>query len=145
MNPNTLERFIEMQEELYEIAFHEISHGKKRSHWMWFIFPQLRALGKSQRAIYFGIRDLAEARAYMQNPYLRDNLIAITQALLALNTNDPVAVMGEIDGKKLCSSMTLFEIAAPDVSAFSLVLEKFYRGIRDPKTIALLSSAPTDV
>lgn len=87
MNPNTLERFTEMQEELYEIAFHEISCGKKRSHRMWFIFPQLRALGKSNRAIYFGIRDLAEARAYMQNPYLRDNLIAITQALLTLNTN----------------------------------------------------------
>ena len=138
MEANHLDRFVQAQEEMHSKALTEIQEGKKRSHWMWYIFPQLRALGVSDTATYYGIADINEAKGYMEHPYLRENLITISRALLRLETSDPYKIMGEIDALKLCSCMTLFEVAAPNVPEFSLVLEKFYGGIRDKKTLKLL-------
>ena len=129
-----------MQQFKYEDALREMRCGKKQSHWMWYIFPQLRSLGRSNIAIYYGIADLDEAKAYITEPYLRENLISITKALLALNESNPSLIMGYPDDLKLRSCMTLFEIAAPNVSEFGKVLDKFYGGSRDHNTIKLLAN-----
>lgn len=135
-----LNRFIEAQAVSYNHALGEIQAGRKQSHWMWYIFPQLKALGRSNTALYYGIADLNEAKAYMTEPYLRENLINITKALLALNETNPSIVMGYPDDLKLCSCMTLFEIATPDVPEFGMVLDKFYNGKRDELTINLVKA-----
>lgn len=106
---------------------------------MWYIFPQLKELGRSSTALYYGITNLDEAREYMEEPYLRENLITITKALLTLKESDPSLIMGYPDDLKLCSCMTLFEIVSPDVSEFGLVLDKFYNGMRDRRTIDILN------
>ena len=137
MNSN-LERFIEAQERDFETALEEIRAGYKRSHWMWYIFPQIAGLGYSYMAKMYEIQGLDEAVAYMENEYLRGNLIEITRALLACETDDVEAIMGYPDNLKLCSSMTLFEVAAPEVTEFSQVLDRFYDGKRDAKTLKLL-------
>ncbi len=138
MSEYNIDRFIKAQREYFERALSEIKSGRKRSHWMWFIFPQLRDLGQSHTAIYYGISGIDEAKEYIQNDYLRENLIAITCALLALEENDPNVIMGRIDALKLCSCMTLFEVAEPNVEFFSKAIEKFYGGTRDKNTLRLL-------
>ncbi|MCC8073795.1 MAG: DUF1810 domain-containing protein [Clostridiales bacterium] len=138
MHNYNLNRFITAQQSNFDRALLEIQAGQKKSHWIWYIFPQLRSLGRSSTAIYYGIADFEEAIAYMAEPYLRENLIKITKAFLALDKTSPKLVMGYPDDLKLCSCMTLFEIAAPDVPAFGMVLNKFYDGIRDYDTIKLL-------
>ena len=135
---NGLERFVEAQSRDYETALREIRGGRKRSHWMWYIFPQLRGLGYSSTAQFYGIRDLQEARDYMAHPLLGPRLIEISEALLGLETDNPGAVMGYPDDLKLCSCMTLFELAAPEQPVFARVLEKYYAGRRDQRTLALL-------
>ena len=135
---NGLERFVEAQARDYETALREIRSGRKRSHWMWYIFPQLRGLGFSSTAQFYGLRDLQEARDYMAHPLLGPRLIEISEALLTLETDNPGAVMGYPDDLKLCSCMTLFELAAPEQPVFARVLEKFYAGRRDQRTLALL-------
>ncbi len=139
MSNYNLERFISAQKNSFEIALAEIKSGKKKSCWMWFVFPQLKALGQSSTAVYYGIENLDEAYSYMENDYLRNNLITITKALLSLKETNPGIIMGYPDNLKLCSSMTLFEIAAPDVSEFTKILEKFYNGQRDEKTLNILN------
>ncbi len=106
---------------------------------MWYIFPQLRGLGHSDMAVYYGIANMAEAKAYMAQPYLRENLLTVTGALLALEQSDPCIVMGGTDSRKLCSSMTLFALAAPEISEFSQVLDKFFGGVWDKRTMQMLS------
>jgi len=133
-----LERFIEQQKRDYPIALEEIQNGRKESHWMWWIFPQLKGLGYSYTSMEYGIADLEEAKAYLQNPYLRDNLITICNALLELESNDAELVMGYPDDLKLCSSMTLFDCAKPDEPVFGQVLDKFFGGKRDERTIQML-------
>lgn len=133
-----MQRFVEAQEQDYEIAITEIKEGRKKSHWMWYIFPQIAGLGSSDYAQHFAIPNLEAARAYMKHPYLRHNLIKITQALLSLEESNPSLVMGCPDDLKLRSCMTLFELTAPDVPEFGLVLEKFYGGNRDSRTFALI-------
>lgn len=133
-----LNRFIQIQQINFSRALSEIKSGRKQSHWMWYIFPQLKALGRSSTSLYYGISGLDEAKAYMSEPYLRNNLITISRALLSLDESDPRMIMGIPDDIKLRSCMTLFEMAAPDVSEFKLVLEKFYSGSRDNLTIRLL-------
>lgn len=138
--PNyNLNRFIEAQKDSFNYALSEIKSGQKKSHWMWYIFPQLKELGRSSTALYYGITNLDEAREYMEEPYLRENLITITKALLTLKESDPSLIMGYPDDLKLCSCMTLFEIVSPDVSEFGLVLDKFYNGMRDRRTIDILN------
>ena len=133
----SVERFIDAQKEDYDIAFREISNGKKRNHYMWYIFPQVKGLGRSSTAKYYGIDGLDEAREYMENEYLGNNLIAISNELLKLETNDPVEIFGHTDSKKLRSSMTLFELVS-DNDVFPLVLEKYFDGKRDQITLDLV-------
>ena len=129
-----LNRFIVAQERDYATALKEIQEGFKRTHWMWYIFPQIAGLGHSPMAKKYEIVDLGEAKAYMENPYLRDNLIGICKALLECENDDIEDIMGFPDNLKLCSSMTLFELAAPEVEVFTRVLEVFFGGKRDMKT-----------
>ncbi len=133
-----LDRFLKMQEMKYTWALKEIINGRKESHWIWFIFPQLRALGKSQMALYYGIEDLREAKAYIEHPVLGSRLRDISAVLLTLDTNDPLAVMGHPDHLKLCSCMTLFMHATEDSWVFKAVLEKYYGGEPDRRTLEIL-------
>lgn len=135
-----LHRFLEAQERDYPTALAEIRAGRKRSHWIWYIFPQLRALGRSYFADYYGIADLDEARAYLAEPTLRARLEEISAALLEQPGRDPCAVMGShIDGVKLRSSMTLFALAdGREDSVYRRVLEAFYGGREDECTLRAL-------
>ena len=133
-----LQRFREAQEQDFDLALEEIRSGFKRSHWMWYIFPQIRGLGFSSMSAYYGIEDLKEAEAFLKDPYLGKNLRTISQALLELDTDDPHRVFGSPDDLKLCSSMTLFEAAEGKGGVFSKVLEKYYGGRRDLKTLEIL-------
>ena len=134
-----LERFKKAQAEDYATALAEIKRGRKESHWIWYIFPQLKELGFSSTAKYYGIDGLGEAKAYMADAELRRNLLEITDALLRQPETDIHRVMGYPDDLKLRSSMTLFEAAAPDQSVFSEVLDKFYGGERDDATLKRLA------
>ena len=140
-DPAGLDRFVKAQQGDYAQALREIQAGRKRSHWMWYIFPQLQGLGFSSTAQYYGLRDLEEAVDYMEHPVLGPRLVEISQALLALDTSDASAVMGYPDDLKLRSCMTLFELAAPEQPVFAAVLEKFYAGRRDSRTLELLGRA----
>lgn len=133
-----LEKFISAQDRDYARALEEIRSGRKRTHWMWYIFPQLQGLGFSSTAQYYGIRDLEQATDYMAHPVLGPRLVEISRALLELESSNPSSVMGCPDDLKLCSCMTLFELAAPGEPVFAAVLEKFYRGRRDRLTLDLL-------
>ena len=130
-------KFLDAQKDSYERALAEIKAGHKRSHWIWFIFPQLRALGRSRNAFYYGIKDLDEAKEYLEDEILRARLLEISQALLELATNDPVAVMGHIDSVKLRSCMTLFHLADPTCEIFKKVLDKYFSGQLDELTVEL--------
>lgn len=136
-----LDRFVKAQAYDYDAALREIRSGRKRSHWMWYIFPQLQGLGFSSTAQYYGIRDLEEAKAYIAHPVLGPRLKEISEALLGLDTCDPSAVMGYPDDLKLRSCMTLFELAAPEQPVFGHVLEKYYAGRRDSRTLELMKRA----
>ena len=134
-----LERFLKAQELMYPWALREIKNGRKQTHWMWFIFPQLKVLGQSSTALYYGIEDLDEAKQYLAHPVLGTRVKEISEVLLSLETNDPYRVMGDIDGLKLCSSMTLFaEIEGYD-SVFGKVIDKYYNGNKDMNTIRILN------
>ena len=133
-----LSRFISAQEFDYETALAEINRGYKTSHWIWYIFPQLRALGSSGTAKYYGIENLDEAKEYLSNEVLRGRLLEICQALLELKNNDIEYIMGSsIDKKKLLSSMTLFHLADPTCETFTKVIEKYFGGQLDSKTVNL--------
>ena len=133
-----LERFIVAQERNYETALNEIKSGYKSSHWMWYIFPQISGLGHSAIAKKYEIVNLEEAKIYMDNSYLRNNLVEISRALLECGNDDIEDIMGFPDNLKLCSSMTLFEMAAPEIEEFGMVLDKFFDGNRDKRTIELV-------
>lgn len=133
-----LNRFLMAQERDYAQALAEIRAGRKQSHWIWYIFPQLRGLGYSYNAEYYGIADAEEARLYLAHPVLGSRLREITNALLELPESDPVRVMGRPDDLKLCSSMTLFEYVAEQDSVFGKVLDKYYGGRRDAATLRML-------
>ena len=132
-----LSRFHRAQSRDYAEALAEIRAGRKRSHWIWYIFPQIQGLGFSSTSQFYAITDLGEAKAYLADPLLRERLLEISSALLELPSSDPSAVMGYPDDLKLKSSMTLFELAEPDCPVFPAVLEKFYGGERDRRTIRL--------
>ena len=134
-----MDRFITAQATTYAQALSEIRSGGKRSHWMWFIFPQLKGLGYSSNANYYGIGGLSEATAYIQHPILGPRLIEISRALLNLPGNDATNVMGSPDDMKLRSSMTLFSLVKGADPVFELVLDKYFQSQKDNQTIALLS------
>lgn len=135
-----LQRFRDAQEKDYRNALKEIQAGHKKTHWMWYVFPQIQGLGLSSVSGYYAIRDLQEAEDYLQDPVLGPRLIEICEALLNLNTSDPHAVFGCPDDQKLCSSMTLFEQADPGNPVFGRVLDRFYDGQRDVRTLEILQA-----
>ena len=133
-------RFIEAQEGVYAEALGEIRRGKKQSHWMWFVFPQLRGLGKSSMSQTYGLADLEEAKAYLADIILGARLRRITEELLKLDQRDPEEIFGDIDAMKLKSCMTLFARAEEDeASVFRNVLRRYFNGEEDDKTIAILA------
>ena len=133
-----MDRFLTVQENVYEKALAEIVKGKKRTHWMWFIFPQILGLGMSDTAIFYSINDIGEAKLYLEHEVLGPRLVEITKELLELDTDDPVDVFGDIDALKLNSCMTLFDYVSDDENVFSNVIEKFYNGQKDEKTLQLI-------
>lgn len=139
MDINSLDRFLEAQERMYEIALKEIRNGENESHWMWYIFPQLRGLGRSQMAYAYGINGLEEAKAYLAHPVLSARLIEICEALLEHKDEDIEDILGDVDAMKLCSSMTLFALISEDGSIFHQVLNCFYNGNIDERTTKLIN------
>ena len=131
-----LDRFLKAQENSYKIALDEIKKGYKASHWMWYIFPQFMGLGMSDIAKYYEIKSIKEAKEYLENDTLRNRLIEISEALLSLD-DDITNIMGYPDNLKLKSSMTLFDYAS-SIDTFSKVLDKFYDGKKDDKTLSLI-------
>lgn len=139
MTENTLTRFLEAQRSDYEKALQEIGNAKKTGHWMWYIFPQITGLGESQRAKFYAIKDRAEATRYLSHPVLGFRLIEITSKLLSLPNHDPVIIFGETDSLKLKSSMTLFSMIENTSTVFEQVLEKFYNGEKDGRTVEIVN------
>ena len=135
-----LERFISAHERSYQTALSEIESGKKLSHWIWYIFPQLKGLGRSYNSEYYGIANVKEARSYLSHPILGARLVEITEVLLKLNENDPQKIMGIIDAMKLKSCMTLFAYISENGSKFARVLEKYFGGSRDERTLSIIES-----
>ena len=135
-----LKRFVKAQDayDSYDIALKEIKDGRKQSHWMWYIFPQIAGLGMTATSHKYSIMSLNEAKAYIAHPYLGGNLINISKVLLSLDENDPYKIFGSPDYLKLCSSMTLFAEAAPEEEVFQKVIEKYYGGKKDERTLAIL-------
>ena len=135
----SLQRFIDAQKNDYEIALSEIKTGRKRSHWMWYIFPQIHGLGFSETSKLYSIKSLEEAEEYFHHPVLGKRLIEISKALLDLPSNNAHAIFGNPDDAKLKSSMTLFASLKGTDAVFQLVLEKFFYGEKDEKTLAIIS------
>ncbi|MCI9635446.1 MAG: DUF1810 domain-containing protein [Hungatella sp.] len=138
MADTSIKRFLDAQESDYNTALAEIRAGRKGSHWIWYIFPQIAGLGRSGTATYYAIKDMGEAREYLAHPVLRQRLLEISEALLELDGGDPLAVMGSPDDLKLRSSMTLFALAEPECEVFQKVLDKYYGGKMDKRTVSIL-------
>lgn len=139
---DSLERFVEAQAQVYATALGEIRRGAKRTHWMWFIFPQLAGLGRSETARFFGIRSLDEARAYLAHPLLGARLRECVGALQDITdtSTSAVAVFGPVDAMKLRSSLTLF-VEAGASPLFTAALDRWFGGEPDPETLRLLGDA----
>jgi uncharacterized protein (DUF1810 family) len=137
-----LDRFVSAQADSYEQALAELRRGRKTSHWMWWIFPQIAGLGRSDTARFYAIADAAEARAYLAHPVLGRRLIEASEAVLEA-PGSAEAIMGGIDAVKLKSSMTLFARAAEDPLPFRAVLDRFYGGEEDAATVDILGSTPS--
>ena len=135
-----LERFVAAQKRVYESALDELRRGRKTSHWMWFIFPQIAGLGRSEMSRHYAIASLGEARAYLAHPVLGARLRECANALLAAPAGRSAEdIFGSVDAVKLRSSMTLFERAAPDEPLFGRVLERYFGGVADEATETLLT------
>ncbi|MBT9392582.1 DUF1810 domain-containing protein [Hymenobacter sp. NST-14] len=134
----TLQRFLDAQQSSYETALAEIRSGRKRSHWMWFIFPQIQGLGRSETARFYAIRDAEEAAAYLAHPVLGPRLETISRALLDLPSTDATRIFGSPDDVKLRSSMTLFGAVPGAAPVFGQVLARFFGDQPDPQTLRLL-------
>lgn len=139
-----LQKFMDAQDhgygfgETYRTALNEMRRGVKITHWIWYVFPQIQGLGWSGTTAYFSIKDLKEVKDYYEHPILGSRLIEITEAVLRVETDDPMTVFGCIDAYKVRSCMTLFKYAAPEQELFPKVLDKFCRGIEDEKTLEIL-------
>lgn len=135
-----LHRFVTAQNAggIYDDAVRQLRNGHKRSHWMWFIFPQVAGLGRSATAEHFAIRGLPEAEAYLAHPLLGPRLLECAQILTDLPRGDPDKILGPVDAQKLRSSMTLFARVAPDAQVFTQVLDKYFAGEADDGTTSRL-------
>ena len=139
------QRFIEAQQEYYEIAKRELSNGKKEGHYMWFMFPQIKLLGVSFKSVYYAINNIEEARQYLQNPILKAHMNELLDILLDLPCDNVHEIFGTPDDLKLKSSMTLFKIADPSNVRFDKILQKFYNGNLDEYTIQILKMQKQDL
>ena len=139
-DPFDLERFVQAQDDggTYARALRELKEGRKRTHWMWFVFPQVAGLGHSAMAQRYAISGIAEAKAYLAHPVLGPRLAGCARALTGLPASDALAVLGVIDAQKLRSSMTLFARAGPGDAVFREVLDKYYAGHEDEATTSRL-------
>ena len=135
-----LEKYLTAHERSYKQALKEIKNGQKRSHQMWYIFPQIQGLGYSDISKYYAINNLDEAKLYMANEILRSHMCEICETLLSLESCDATEVMGYPDDMKLQSSMTLFSLSNPEYDIFSRVLEKFFAGEKDHRTLDIISA-----
>ncbi|GGG50449.1 hypothetical protein GCM10010964_42170 [Caldovatus sediminis] len=138
-DPFDLERFVRAQEPVIADVRRELRAGRKRTHWMWFVFPQLRALGRSPTAQRYGIASLAEAQAYMAHPVLGPRLIECAELVRAVQGRSAHEIFGNPDDLKLRSSMTLFAAARPEAAVFAEVLRRYFGGEPDPLTTELLA------
>jgi uncharacterized protein (DUF1810 family) len=138
-----LQRFRDAQEGVYEQALAELRRGRKTSHWIWFVFPQVAGLGSSPTSQHYAIGSLAEARAYAADRVLGPRLVECARAVLGHPDRTAREIMGSPDDAKLRSSMTLFAVAAPEEPVFQQVLDAFFAGERDPRTEAFLASSAT--
>jgi uncharacterized protein (DUF1810 family) len=136
-DPFPLSRFTEAQNSIYDTVLAELGNGEKRTHWMWFIFPQIDGLGHSPAAKYYAIKSIEEARQYLKHPVLGKRLVQCAEAVLAVEGRSASEIFGYPDDMKLKSSMTLFALVAEPQSIFSRVLAKYFRGERDVKTLSL--------
>lgn len=136
----SINRFLDAQEKKYSVALSELKAGRKQSHWMWYIFPQIEGLSKNSYAVYYSIVNRAEAICFLHHPVLSKRLQECCQVLLELDCNDPQRIFGTIDSMKLKSSMTLFDAVDAGSNVFTGVLDKFYGGEKDQKTLDLLSN-----
>ena len=137
-DPYDLQRFVEAQQPVYDRVCAELRQGAKRSHWMWFIFPQIRGLGHSATAQRFAISSLAEARAYLEHPLLGPRLRECSRLAAAVDGRFIDDILGFPDNLKFRSSMTLFSLAAPEDRVFKDCLDKYFAGVADPATLAQL-------
>jgi uncharacterized protein (DUF1810 family) len=135
----SLNRFLDAQQKDYSIALSEIKNGRKRSHWMWYIFPQIYGLGFSETSKFYAIKNLNEADNFLKHPELGKRLIEICNELLHLKTNNAHEIFGSPDDLKLCSSMTLFSSLSDTNPVFQKVLDKFFNGKKDEKTLRLVN------
>jgi uncharacterized protein (DUF1810 family) len=140
-DPYDLARFLDAQDGVFEHALAEIRGGQKRSHWMWFIFPQFAGLGFSPTSQHYAITSIAEARAYLDHPVLGARLIECAEAALSVHGRTAREIFGSPDDLKLRSCATLFAAVSPEGSVFHRLLDRFFGGAADEKTIALLAAA----
>jgi uncharacterized protein (DUF1810 family) len=141
-DPYQLSRFVQAQEDDYAQALAEIRGGRKRTHWMWYVFPQLDGLGFSPTAKHFAIKNIEEARAYLAHPVLGPRLLECAGAALGVEGRSATQIFGTPDDLKLRSCATLFACVSPPGSVFHRVLDKYYRGEQDRKTLQLLGLDP---
>ena len=138
-DPFDLDRFVQAQSSSYQDALAELTRGRKESHWMWFVFPQIAGLGFSPTAQFYALASLAEARAYLAHPVLGPRLRACLAAVLQVPNASAHDIFGSPDDLKFRSSLTLFAQAAPDETAFAQALERYFDGEGDPRTLEILS------
>jgi uncharacterized protein (DUF1810 family) len=141
-DPHELRRFVRAQESDYERAVSEIKSGRKRTHWMWYIFPQIDGLAFSSTSKHYAIKSLAEARAYLDHPVLGPRLLECAEAAVGVEGRSATEIFGSPDDIKLRSCATLFACVLPPGSVFDRLLTKYYRGERDGKTLELLGIGP---
>jgi uncharacterized protein (DUF1810 family) len=140
-DPHDLNRFVTAQHDVYASALAEIKSGRKTSHWMWYIFPQFAGLGSSSMSVHYAIKSLDEARAYLDHPLLGPRLVECAEAALGVQGRTAHEIFGSIDATKLKSCATLFASVSPAGSPFHRLLDKFFAGERDAKTLSLLNVA----
>lgn len=140
-NKENVQRFVEAQQVNFDTALSELKAGKKTSHWMWYIFPQIKGLGKSEISKYYAIQNIEEARAYLNNEYLSHNMNELLDVLLKQNTSNPTDIFGKPDDMNLKSSMTLFALADKNNEKYKKVLEKYFSGDFDKRTINIINKS----
>lgn len=135
-----IERYLAAQENVYDQALREVKNGLKQTHWMWFVFPQIRGLGFTDYNIYFGLKDFNEAKQYLSHPILGKRLVEISQAVLSQQGKTAMEIFGRPDERKLRSCMTVFSLIEHSDPVFGKVLDKYYKGEKDEKTISILEA-----